>query len=103
MVLQVMTGRDVDLYYEVRETDPGDRYLLCSDGLSEYLPADVTSDALAVSDPHGCSQELIRLALQHGSKDNITCIVADVVEGRSGYNIALLTGAPGSSATLVRG
>jgi serine/threonine protein phosphatase PrpC len=46
---------------------------------------------------------LIRLALQHDSQDSITCIVADVVEGTSGYNIALLTGAAGHDAMLVGG
>lgn len=101
MVIKVLTGDEVDPFVEVRETDPGDRYLICSDGLSDYVPANAIAEVLELADPQRCPQELIRLALRHGSQDNITCIVADVVEGRSGYNIAMLTGAPGSKADVV--
>jgi serine/threonine protein phosphatase PrpC len=62
------------------ETGPGDRYLICSDGLSDYVSTDAITQALQLSHPQRC-QKLIRLALQRGSQDNITCIVADVVAG----------------------
>jgi serine/threonine protein phosphatase PrpC len=78
-----------------------ERYLICSDGLSDHVPVECIGEALRLPDPHVSPQQLIRLALQHGSQDNITCIVADVVEGESGYNIALLTGAAGPEAIFV--
>ena len=39
VVLKVLTGQAIDPFFELRETDPGDRYLICSDGLSDYVPA----------------------------------------------------------------
>ncbi len=102
IVTQVLTGARVDPHFEVREVDAGDRYLICSDGLSDYVTERDIAETLYISDPIRCPQELIRRALQHGSQDNITCIVADVTERASGYNIALLTGAPGTAATVVR-
>ena len=101
LVLKVLNGEPVDPVFEVREVDPGDRYLICSDGLSDYVPSEEIAEVLRVSDPQRCPQQLIRLALNRGSHDNITCIVADVVAGHSGYNIAITLGAPGKSATVV--
>jgi len=102
MVLKVLTGREVEPSVKTLQAKPRDRYLICSDGLSDYVPLDAISDALSLPDPQRCTQALIRLALQRGSQDNITSIVADVVGGESGYNIAILTGAAGRDATLVR-
>jgi protein phosphatase len=102
LVLKVLTGREIEPFVRTLQAKPLDRYLICSDGLSDYVPLSAISDVLSLSDPQVCPQALIRLALQRGSQDNITCIVADVVAGESGYNIALLTGAAGRDATLVR-
>jgi serine/threonine protein phosphatase PrpC len=101
LVMEVLSGREVVPVLEVREIDPGDRYLICSDGLSDYVSAEVIGEALSIPDPLACPQELIRLALQHGSQDNISCIVADVIQEPSGFNIAILTGAPGYVADVV--
>jgi serine/threonine protein phosphatase PrpC len=101
MVLRVLTGQDVELFVERRATRIDDRYLICSDGLSDYVPDDAIGEALTLDDPHRSTQELIRLALLGGSRDNITCVVTDVIEGASGYNMALLAGAPGFHAVLV--
>ncbi len=81
--------------FQVLETNPGDRYLICSDGLTNYVHVEEISESLRPPDTRGRAGELIRLALQRGSQDNITCIVADVIEGDSGYNIALSVGALG--------
>ena len=101
MLLKVLTGQAIQPYSEVREVDPGDRYLICSDGLSDHVPADEIAAVLRMPEPQQRPQQLIRLALRRGSQDNITCVVADVVEEPSGYNIAMLTGAPGSKACVV--
>ena len=59
---------------------PGDRYLLCSDGLSGVVPAATLRDVLAdAGDPQQALDELIRLAYAAGAPDNIACVVADVV------------------------
>ena len=102
MVLKVLTGREIEPSVKTLQAEPRDRFLICSDGLSDYVPPNAISDLLSLSDPQRCTQALIRVALQRGSQDNITCIVADIVDGDTGYNIGLLTGAAGREATLVR-
>jgi serine/threonine protein phosphatase PrpC len=58
---------------------PGDRYLLCSDGLHITVPADTVADVLlTMADPDQAATQLIKLAIDAGGPDNITCIVADV-------------------------
>jgi protein phosphatase len=76
--LDGMHGTQPDL--ELRESQAGDRYLLCSDGLHGVVSLDDISRILvAVGDPDEAAAELISLAMQNGAPDNVTCIVADVV------------------------
>src|SRR6266481_1324520 len=59
----------------------GDRYLLCSDGLSGVVSDETLRETMAgVEDPEAVTRQLIELALHGGGPDNITCIVADVVD-----------------------
>jgi PPM family protein phosphatase len=102
VILKVLTGREVSPHFDMREADPGDRYLICSDGLSDYVAADEIAHVMEMNDAQRMPQELIRLALRRGSQDNITCVVAEVIEGRSGYNIATLAGAAGTEAAVVQ-
>lgn len=73
------TGRyrpDLSLH----EPAVGDRYLLCSDGLSAVVPRDRLYAVLGAGrDPERTVEELIELAHQAGAPDNIACVVADVV------------------------
>ncbi len=64
---------------------PGDRYLLCSDGVSGLVPADAIRAAMAEeARPADVIARLIGLANQAYGHDNSTCVVADVVPaGRS--------------------
>ncbi|MFD7661761.1 MerR family transcriptional regulator [Streptomyces sp. NPDC059788] len=63
----------------LREARPGDRYLLCSDGLSAVVPSDAVRDVLgAVSDPGRAVRDLVALAHDAGAPDNVSCVVADV-------------------------
>nr|WP_125623282.1 PP2C family serine/threonine-protein phosphatase [Streptomyces sp. WAC 00631] len=65
----------------IREVRAGDRYLICSDGLSGVVSHQTLEDTLAgYQGPHETVQELIQLALRGGGPDNITCIVADVLD-----------------------
>lgn len=72
---------DVTLDESVREAVVGDRWLLCSDGLSGVVSAETIAEVLdTVDDPGECCEELVRLALRAGGPDNITCVIADVVD-----------------------
>jgi len=63
------------------ETYPGDRYLLCSDGLSGVISDQTLHQVLAsVRDLDEATLRLVELAIGSGGPDNITCIVADVVD-----------------------
>ncbi len=67
-----------DLYYW--QAQPGDRYLLCSDGLSDVIPDELIGQVLAsVPDPDDAAATFIDLAKQGGGPDNITCVIADLV------------------------
>ncbi|MFC5381221.1 PP2C family protein-serine/threonine phosphatase [Aquipuribacter nitratireducens] len=82
VVMRVLTGEhgdEPDL--SVREGRPGDRWLLCSDGLSGFVSHETLHDTLAAGDdPATTADNLLRLALRGGGQDNITVVVADVVD-----------------------
>ncbi|MZD04423.1 MerR family transcriptional regulator [Streptomyces sp. SID5785] len=76
-------GRDAAARPDLRLHDarPGDRFLLCSDGLSAVVPSDAVHRALAAGGtPDRTADELIALANASGGPDNVSCVVADVVE-----------------------
>ncbi|WP_208028739.1 Stp1/IreP family PP2C-type Ser/Thr phosphatase [Rhabdothermincola sediminis] len=59
----------------------GDRYLLCSDGLfNEVDDNRIASTLRRLADPTDAAHELVRLANEGGGRDNITCIVVDVID-----------------------
>jgi hypothetical protein len=63
----------------------GDRYLLCSDGLSDVVTEQTLHKTLlSYNDPEQAVLQLIDLAIRSGGPDNITCIVADVVDTVTG-------------------
>lgn len=81
VVVQVLQGDDVEAQVYDLTLEPGDRYLLCSDGLSDVVPAEEIAAALAGHpDLKECADRLIALALQGGGPDNITVALGDVVE-----------------------
>lgn len=58
----------------------GDRYLLCSDGLTnEVSERDIATVLRAIDDPDEAARELVRRANEHGGRDNITVVIVDVV------------------------
>ncbi|MEU9026170.1 PP2C family serine/threonine-protein phosphatase [Streptomyces sp. NPDC048383] len=83
------SGDIVEPDLSIREVRAGDRYLICSDGLSGVVSHQTMEETLA--DYHGPNetvQSLIQLALRGGGPDNITCIVADVLDTDSGDTLA---------------
>ncbi|GAB3141343.1 hypothetical protein GCM10027290_13930 [Micromonospora sonneratiae] len=80
VVTQALQGDDVTPAYSTMVPRVGDRWLLCSDGLSNVVRADTLAEALKTyPDLHLCAQRLVDLALRAGGPDNITVVVADVV------------------------
>ena len=72
---------DPELDLSLRPAHPGDRWMLCSDGLSGLVSLDTIDATLKdIEDPGECADALVQLALKGGGPDNITCIVADVVD-----------------------
>jgi len=80
LLLRALNGTDVDPSLTIREVAAGDRYLLCSDGLPGVVSAEAIAEALANPDPAATADALIQLALVGGGPDNITVIVADVMD-----------------------
>jgi serine/threonine protein phosphatase PrpC len=75
---------DVEPDLSMREAKVGDRYLLCSDGLSGVVSHDTLGETLATGgDPVTTCEALVALARRGGAPDNVTCIVADVVPAGS--------------------
>ena len=61
------------------EARAGDRLLLCSDGISDVLAEDEIRELLARGHPPGAAGQLIGAALEAGSRDNLSAVVADAV------------------------
>ncbi len=95
VVMRVLGDVDADdeIDSSVREAKVGDRWLLCSDGLSGFVSDETLERTLSDAEtPDDCADQLIQLALRAGGQDNITCIVADVVDASS---------APGTTPQVV--
>ncbi|WP_418275464.1 PP2C family protein-serine/threonine phosphatase [Isoptericola jiangsuensis] len=83
VVMRVLGDFDVDLTPDmsIREARAGDRWLLCSDGLSGFVPVDQITEVLVDSEtPDEAADMLITLAMTAGSTDNITVVVAEIVD-----------------------
>jgi protein phosphatase len=67
--------------FQVFEVEQGDRFLVCSDGLSGVVSDETLEEKLSQKiSPTRCANDLIQLALKGSSMDNITAIVADVID-----------------------
>ena len=80
LILKALTGEPVEPTVVTREARIGDRYLLCSDGLSDPVSTATISETLAAGSVDEAADRLVQLALRSGGPDNITVVVADVVE-----------------------
>ncbi|MEE1788074.1 protein phosphatase 2C domain-containing protein [Streptomyces sp. SP17BM10] len=82
LLMRALDGRgQVEPDLSIREVRAGDRYLICSDGLSGPVSHQTLEATLgSYYAPEQTVQELIQLALRGGGPDNITCIVADVID-----------------------
>lgn len=81
LVTQALQGGPVDPHCLLFEPQIGDRYLICSDGLTDVITDDKIAGVLAtMSEPIECGERLVKLTLAAGAPDNVTVVVADVVE-----------------------
>jgi serine/threonine protein phosphatase Stp1 len=72
----VGSSDELDLDKVTDRLMPGDRFLLCSDGLCKTIPDSLTAALLASDNP---AEKLIQAALEHRGRDNVTAVVVDVL------------------------
>jgi serine/threonine protein phosphatase PrpC len=83
VVMEALDGRpERRAATEILAARPGDRLLLCSDGLSDALDDHALAELLrAHADREACTRALVAAALAAGGRDNVSAVVADVVPG----------------------
>jgi PPM family protein phosphatase len=77
LLLKALGTADPDL--RLQDAEPGDRYLVCSDGLPAVLPDARIRELLAAGTPDEAVAALVDAANEAGGPDNVSCVVADVV------------------------
>ena len=73
-------GAANDLYvdFDIQKMQPGDRYMLCSDGLTKHLEDIEFEEMLSEGSAEESCKELTELTLERGAGDNVTTIVIDI-------------------------
>ncbi|WP_137845612.1 protein phosphatase 2C domain-containing protein [Microbacterium sp. 2FI] len=81
LITASLSGAERDAATVVEYTAvPGDRWMLCSDGLTDYVPiADVAELLRHNKDPDSAAAASVALALEAGTRDNVTVVVSDIV------------------------
>lgn len=83
-IVTASLGGAEDDHVRVDDADAaaGDRWLLCSDGVSDYLPDEAIRTVLeTATDARVAARALVALAIEAGTRDNVTAVVCDVVSG----------------------
>jgi PPM family protein phosphatase len=81
IITQSVQGMEFEPAQSLLPVRVSDRFLLCSDGLSDIVTDQSIERAMAsCAEPQQCAEQLVKLALQAGAPDNVTVIVADVVK-----------------------
>jgi protein phosphatase len=82
VVLQALDGvHPVEPDLCLLDLRPGDRLLVCSDGVTDMVDDDTVADCLAAASPEAAADALVQAALDAGGHDNITALVSDLVVG----------------------
>ncbi|MDT3445525.1 MULTISPECIES: PP2C family serine/threonine-protein phosphatase [unclassified Pseudofrankia] len=100
LLMRALDGREVEPDLSVRQVRVGDRYLLCSDGLSGVVSGETILEALLGTTPRDAVDRLVELALKGGGPDNITVVVADIVDDEESMEGALVAGAAAEKGTV---
>ncbi|WP_131103174.1 PP2C family protein-serine/threonine phosphatase [Ornithinimicrobium sufpigmenti] len=96
LVTRVLTGRPEDQPdLSLRELHRGDRLMICSDGLTDYVSTDTVAEILGEADrtPGEIAESLIQTALRASTRDNVTVIVAEAVPAGDGTTKPQVVGA----------
>jgi protein phosphatase len=81
LLIRAIDGSAVRADTALRDALAGDRYLLCSDGLTSVVATDTIQSTLrGVGDPEQAAARLIEAANTAGGPDNVSCVVADIVQ-----------------------
>jgi serine/threonine protein phosphatase PrpC len=94
LLLRVLLGR-ADNEPDIGEVEGqvGDRYLLCSDGLTDMVDDAAIAEALGLESIEEAADRLIELALAGGGLDNVTVVIGELVEATDGLGEPQLVGA----------
>jgi PPM family protein phosphatase len=102
VVLQAVDGDSVPtpdlVWLDLRE---GDRLLLCSDGLTDLVHDAEIHRLLGVDSRRLAATGLVRAALDAGGVDNVTCVVADLVDAEPVVGNGVLVGAARDMGNVV--
>ena len=99
LIMRALTGTEVEPTLTIREARAGDRYLLCSDGLSDVVSEETIAETLgSIDDEKQCADRLIELALRGGGPDNVSVVLADVVDTQYGESRPIVGGAAGDDS-----
>lgn len=91
------TGNDSEADFWLIPVEPGDRLLICSDGLTgEVADGHILQILTSVTNPQDACAALVQAALRSGGRDNITVLVIDAEGGPEGHESAAIT-LPGTS------
>jgi serine/threonine protein phosphatase PrpC len=71
----------IDPQFQALPCAPGDRYLLCSDGLTQELKDGQLEEIVRTTETAPVAQQLINAALERGGRDNITALVVEALPG----------------------
>lgn len=93
LILKALTGHEVQPSFNIREALAGDRYLLCSDGLSDVVSASTIETVLGEGDIDAAADKLVDLALRSGGPDNVTVVVAEVADSGFAQTQPIVAGA----------
>lgn len=105
LVTRVLTGQqDDEPDVTVREARIGDRYLIASDGLTDYVAGDTIAELVLAGQPPGTTADrLVELALKAGAPDNVTIVIGDVVDLTKGAAPPTQPQIVGAAATRTKG
>lgn len=94
LLLRALGAAEVEPAFQTIKGVPGDRLVLCSDGLSGPVSdADIARTLQNAASPQEAAETLVQQALDAGAPDNVTVLVADVVTEHPGEQRQLIGGA----------
>ncbi|SDD94541.1 protein phosphatase [Glycomyces harbinensis] len=94
LLLRALGASEVEPAFQTIKGVPGDRLLLCSDGLSGPVSdSDIARTLQTAASPQEAAESLVQQALDAGAPDNVTVLIADVVTEHPGEQRQIIGGA----------